>query len=99
LTIAGIAGGACGGVAELQADALKTAPPITADIEAASMDRLDSEPGPGVQSQAPGSSMPVMLGPVDHGGQHFIDLADAAVERVTALENLCSARCDRDQFG
>ncbi|MDT5369401.1 MAG: hypothetical protein QOC62_3832 [Mycobacterium sp.] len=38
------AGGAFGGVAELQADALKTAPPITADIEAASAARLDIAP-------------------------------------------------------
>jgi hypothetical protein len=58
----GTAGAVFCGVAELQADVLKTAPPIAADIEAASMDRLEVEPSPCVQSQAPGSSTPVMLG-------------------------------------
>jgi hypothetical protein len=40
----GKAGGFCSGVAELQADALRTAPPKTADIDTASMDRRESAP-------------------------------------------------------
>ncbi|WKG06078.1 hypothetical protein [Mycolicibacterium sp. HK-90] len=43
----GIAGVAFGGSAEPQADALRTAPPTTADIEAASMDRLEIDVGSG----------------------------------------------------
>ncbi|MCG7607218.1 hypothetical protein [Mycobacterium sp. DBP42] len=43
----GIVGVAFGGSAEPQADALRTAPPRAADIEAASMDRLESDVGSG----------------------------------------------------
>ncbi|MFN3007516.1 hypothetical protein [Mycolicibacterium wolinskyi] len=42
----GIVGADFGGSAELHADVLRIAPPITADIEAVNMERRDSEPGP-----------------------------------------------------
>jgi hypothetical protein len=56
-----IAGGASGGVAELRADELRATPPMAADIEAASMDRLDIAPGP-CAMRTPGCSVPVRLG-------------------------------------
>ena len=35
----------------------------------------------------------------DHRAQHFVDIADATVEWVAALENVCTAGCHRDEFG
>jgi hypothetical protein len=47
-TAPGLLGGA--GSAEADVDVLRTAPPITADIDAASKDRRDIEPCPAVTS-------------------------------------------------
>jgi 2,3-dihydroxybenzoate decarboxylase len=43
---------------EVQADVLRTAPPITADIDAANMDRRGNALEPCVQSQPSASAMP-----------------------------------------
>jgi len=31
--------------------------------------------------------------------KQFVELADSTVEWITALENVCTARCHRDEFG
>ena len=71
------------GGADRHDDTPNAAPP-TAVANSASADRLET---------CTGSAAP------DDGTENFVDVADATVERVAALENFRSTGCQCDEFG